>query len=262
MAGEGKMLHEAREGKGWSLQYAEEITKIRVRYLQAMEEENYAILPGVAYIKGFLRTYSKHLGLNPEEILEMYRSSVIPEAAPTIEAPLKPIKSRPLWLRPTIATLMGVLALTIVIGVAHFSGQEKPMVTNYSPAPLPTEPKEEAAKEPAKEPATNNQATQPIQNNPANVVAAPVEADGLTAQLIFSQPCWLVVKSDGQQVLEGTYSSGTTKEIKAKEKIEFVTIGNAGGLTITLNGKAVPSLGSSGQVIRGYTLTKESLESL
>jgi hypothetical protein len=59
--------------------------------------------------------------------------------------------------------------------------------------------------------------------------------------------------------LEGTFSPGTTKELTATEKIEFVTVGNAGGITVTLNGKNVPSLGTSGQVVRNVVLNKDTL---
>ena len=69
----GEQLLAARERKGVDLYRAERDTKIRVRYLAALERGDYNELPGTVYTKGFLRNYALYLGLNPEEILEQYR---------------------------------------------------------------------------------------------------------------------------------------------------------------------------------------------
>lgn len=255
MAGEGQLLRTAREEKGWSLVQAEDMTKIRVRYLEAMENENYVILPGITYIKGFLRTYSKHLGLNPEEILELYKSTE-PKAQPIVEPVLTVTRKRPLWLRPMIAVLVGVIALGTVVEIATLSKPKgKAPTADYTPSPLPSAPKTDQQKQ-ADE---SNVPTQPqkVEQNPPNAIAATT--DGLKAQLVFTQPCWLVVNADGKSVLEGTYSQGTTKELTATDKIELITVGNAGGVTITLNGMNYPSLGASGQVIHNVVLNKDSL---
>ncbi len=69
----GERLLAAREQKGVDLYRAERDTKIRVRYLAALERGDYSELPGMVYTKGFLRNYALYLGLDPEEILEQYR---------------------------------------------------------------------------------------------------------------------------------------------------------------------------------------------
>jgi hypothetical protein len=68
-----------------------------------------------------------------------------------------------------------------------------------------------------------------------------------------------VVRVDGQPSFQGTFTTGTTKEVKGTNKIELVSVGNAGGLSVTLNGKALPSLGKSGEVLSNVVLTKENL---
>ena len=70
----GSTLREARVRRKLTLQQAEEDTKIRVKYLQAMENEDFDLMPGQAYIKGFLQTYAQYLGLDPAIILDEYRS--------------------------------------------------------------------------------------------------------------------------------------------------------------------------------------------
>ena len=70
----GNTLREARVRRNLTLQQVEEDTKIRVRYVQAMENEDFDVMPGATYVKGFLRTYSEYLALDPEVIVDEYRS--------------------------------------------------------------------------------------------------------------------------------------------------------------------------------------------
>ncbi|MDP4127401.1 MAG: DUF4115 domain-containing protein [Bacillota bacterium] len=257
MAGEGQMLRAAREEKQWSLAYTEEITKIRVRYIQALEAEEYRILPGTTYAKGYLRTYSKHLGLNPDEIIALYNPSSKPETG-TLQIPQKPMmKSLPLWVRPVKVGIMAAVAIGLVFGISHWTKPgEKIAETPYT-APLPSAPKTEASTPGTSASAPSVPASQ---SSPPNVVAAT--QDGIAAQLVFNQPCWIVVQVDGKPSFQGTFASGTTKQVKGASKIELVTVGNAGGISVTLNGKALPALGKSGEVLHNVVLTPDMLKSL
>ena len=61
----GTTLREARVRRKLTLQQVEEDTKIRVKYIQAMENEDFDVMPAPAYVKGFLQTYATYLGLDP-----------------------------------------------------------------------------------------------------------------------------------------------------------------------------------------------------
>jgi len=74
----GNTLREARVRRKLTLQQAEDDTKIRVKYIQAMENEDFDVMPSPAYVKGFLRTYSEYLGLDPIVMLQEYRSRFEP----------------------------------------------------------------------------------------------------------------------------------------------------------------------------------------
>lgn len=282
MAGEGQILRNAREQNGWTLLDAEEATKIRVRYLQALEGEDYEVLPGTTYIKGFLRTYAKNLRLNPDEIVGMYKSSGPVESASTLSPPLAPIRNRPLWLRPVAATVMALLAIAVAIGIAHLSQTPKEQAAGqYNPAPVPSAPPVDFSKGQNQAGGVSTQAGTgankagntasgtPVPattgGQPANQAgngnnAPAANSDALVAQLVFTEDCWLVVSADGHTVLNGYMYKGTSKVIQANSNIDFVTVGNAGGLSITLNGKPYPSLGGSGQVVNNIILTKNSLK--
>lgn len=257
MAGEGQILRNARVDRGWSLTQAEDVTKIRIRYLEALEEEAYHILPGATYAKGFLRTYAKHLGINPEEVLAHYKASQQPPETPLPAEPVPPPrrKPRPQWLKPALLAITGAIALAVVIGIASLSRpQGKAIAPEDITSPLPTAPQGEIAQQPDQPDNTTPPATVPSQN-PHDVL--PQEKEEVVVELAFSQLCWVRVNVDGQFAFEGNFNQGETKELKAKEQVELVTVGNAGGLTVTLNGKAWPSLGEQGQVVNNIVLKKD-----
>ncbi len=109
----------ARERKGVDLYRAERDTKIRARYLAALERGDWKELPGAVYTKGFLRNYALYLGLDPDDILVQWRSERgdNPPSEPVIVVP-----------RPIVAPRQGLtfspglfVAILLVIGVAAFA---------------------------------------------------------------------------------------------------------------------------------------------
>jgi cytoskeletal protein RodZ len=108
-------LYAARERKGVDLYRAERDTKIRARYLGALERGDYKELPGAVYTKGFLRNYALYLGLDPDDVLLQWRGErgETKEAAPAIVVP-KPIATprKGLTFSPSLVV---VALLTVVI---------------------------------------------------------------------------------------------------------------------------------------------------
>lgn len=72
MSGFGAYLRNRREEKGLTLQEVAEKTRVHLRYLEAMEEGEFHLLPGPAYVRGFLRLYAGAVGLDPEAVVEMF----------------------------------------------------------------------------------------------------------------------------------------------------------------------------------------------
>ena len=251
MAGEGQMLQAAREEKQWSYVYTEEITKIRVRYIKALEEEQYSILPGATYVKGYLRTYAKQLGLNSDDIIALYNATAAPEPVLALEVPNSLVKIPTNWVRPAVIGGIAALAIVLFIAIAAFSRSGSKVVDpSYTPAALPSAPQAEAV----------TPAPSPVVPTPPSVVASTPE--GLTAQLVFTQKCWMEFKIDGQPSSQAVFEAGTTKELKGTSKIELIKIGNATGLSVTLNGKALPSFKDGGKVVNNVILNQETLKTL
>ena len=92
----GEVLSAAREAKGVDLTRVERETKIRERYLSALERGDYRELPGSVYTKGFLRNYGTYLGLDPEYLIDLYRLETSAPAVekPRIAPPPRPIAGR------------------------------------------------------------------------------------------------------------------------------------------------------------------------
>src|SRR5262245_35770503 len=111
-------LTAARERKGVDLVRAERDTKIRVRYLSALERGDYRDLPGAVYTKGFLRNYAIYLALDPEDVLRQWRRERGDQVGPEpVIVPPAPIAepSRPLNFSPSV-----VVAALLTAGVVLF----------------------------------------------------------------------------------------------------------------------------------------------
>jgi cytoskeletal protein RodZ len=116
MARLGETLRSARETKGVSLAQAEAATMIKRTYLQALEDDELALLPGAVYTKGFLRNYASYLGLDPSHTLSLYHREY-PEASQPVIAP-SPIRPHGTSQLITGGTLAGIL---LVLVLAFFS---------------------------------------------------------------------------------------------------------------------------------------------
>ena len=113
----GKRLRESREQNNYSIEQVARDTHISKQYLLALEEENFSIIPGETYITGFLRNYSEHLSLNPDEIINLYKSLKIQEQPLPINELLQ-TKSR--WL--PVKSILLILLILLLIGGAGLTG--------------------------------------------------------------------------------------------------------------------------------------------
>jgi cytoskeletal protein RodZ len=90
----GQALRAAREARGWDIARAERETRIRSRYLVALEEGDYRDLPGTVYTRGFVRNYAVYLGLDPDVCVDLYRQEAAPDLPRPAVTPLRPVDIR------------------------------------------------------------------------------------------------------------------------------------------------------------------------
>jgi cytoskeletal protein RodZ len=81
----GRLLQKEREEKKVSLESVAQKTRIQLAFLQALEEDAFQLIPSELYVRGFIRSYAKSIHLNPDEILDLYRTQAEPPPTPERE---------------------------------------------------------------------------------------------------------------------------------------------------------------------------------
>jgi hypothetical protein len=118
----GNSLREARERQGLGYPEIELATKIRAKYIRALEEEDFTSIPGDAYIRGFLRTYAEYLGLDGDVYVDEYASRFITswrdELPPRPERRRIRTRERPVQRRAVLLVLAGIVLVAILIFAA------------------------------------------------------------------------------------------------------------------------------------------------
>jgi cytoskeleton protein RodZ len=155
----GETLREARMRQRLDIADVEDRTKIRAKYLRALENEEFGMLPGPTFVKTFLRTYAEMLGLDPHVLVEEYRAGF--ERADELEQPLGPpaVAGRDRRHGPRLGpgslvllVLVGIVAALVAIGLASDDGggggtdqasapETTRSETKAEPAPKPARPK-------------------------------------------------------------------------------------------------------------------------
>ncbi len=116
----GNTLREARTRQGLTIHDAEEATKIRTRYLQALEQEDYEVIPGSTFVMGFMRTYASYLGLDADALVEEYISRYDPGFLDAHRIPPTKLRSRRSSAlgRRSNYVLVAIVALVIILLLA------------------------------------------------------------------------------------------------------------------------------------------------
>jgi transcriptional regulator with XRE-family HTH domain len=236
----GERFRAAREARGLALSDVADQIRIRSVYLAAIEDESWSTIGAPVYVRGFLRTYARFVGIDPEEAVAAFNRTQ--PASGTGQ----PISARgdgseegegrrrgPLliWVAATVAVLL------IAFVVYNELTMRRPAVTASA---VSAPPSPAASATPSAAVAT-----------PAPLPAGPGGPRSLA--LVLSAPSWLRVTIDGSVSMEGTFPAGTSKTFHGKNAM--VRIGNAGGVEVYIDGKNVGKLGKSGDVIdRAFTL--------
>jgi cytoskeleton protein RodZ len=215
--GVGPALRAARRALGLSLAQASRDTRIRVHYLQALEREDFPAIRGDVYARGFLRTYSSYLGLDPEAMLQTYSRAVPPATTPAPSPVPKAVQQGGLRVlhRTGNWRLALVLAVLAVIGLAATG-----MFSGRSPAPVPS---------------PQRAITQAVPGPPARV----------TVVLTPLKPVRLVVVVDGEQAFAGRLYRGNTHRFTGTSLIR-VQLSCGACMDITANGHSIGAPGTAG----------------
>ena len=132
----GETLQRARQARGITVEDAERATRIPRRYLEALEQEDYSILPAPVYARGFLRSYSGYLGLDPSALLPLFPVGHVDE--PQL-APLPEVQQPRTWSMSSVIAVAAVGALILLVVALYSFGQEGGEGAFLSAEPAPVE---------------------------------------------------------------------------------------------------------------------------
>jgi cytoskeleton protein RodZ len=245
----GRYLQAIRLDSGVPLPEVASATRIGSQQLAALEADAFDELPAPVFVRGFIRAYCGFLGTPAEEALALYdREHGTPAAVPQ----QLPVRRRPMWLGHPLA-LSGALLLIFGGGLVTLRLVGGPAVPQR-----PVEPPAARERAAAREAVTAATAIPPPAPAPAesSLVRALPRAEAAGAQrLVITaiEPTWVRVQVDEGHPTDQTLEPGTRREWTAEQRF-LVTVGNAGGIEIQLNGKPLPALGPRGAVIHRLSL--------
>lgn len=240
----GSYLRALREARGSSLEEMARATKVSLHQLEALESDSFSDLPAPIFVKGFIRAYCDFLGERSEEPLRRYRDLLGERPAP--ERSLPAVGPEPGWsASPIVISLLLLLVfggglLAVNLGVKRGT---KPVVSEGPGA------KVEAPLTPITPPDTGGSTASPA--TPTDVTAESASSQRLVVKAI--EETWIRIQPDDGHPVEELLPPGTTREWTAQKRF-LLTIGNAGGIEIELNGQPMPPLGARGAVIRQLQL--------
>ncbi len=248
----GENLRREREMRGVSLEEISNATKIGVRALQALEDEQFTKLPGGIFTRSFIRSYARYLGLDEEPILAEYHLLVPGDEGADLQriGQQRPPKPQARARTPLVA-LLGATAL-IGGGYVLYRHAHRPVRSLFpgrSPATA-SHPSTSPASQPARAATVPGAAesTSPGGSTPdAAAATQAVPKQGLVLQIAATQRTWVSVEADGKQVMQRIMEPNEIQTLRAQQYFDVIT-GNAQGVVLTLNGQTLKPLGHQGEV--------------
>ena len=228
----GEKLRQAREERGFTLSEVSEQTRISSLYLESIENDNYRILPGGIFNKGFVKSYAKFVGINEQEALLDY-AQLVSVTAGNEEPEFKVYKPEVLTDDRSTASMMPTIILAVVILALMTAGIL--FLLNY--LRQPTDPV--ATNTPQK---TNVNSVTGTQANANTETAQSNTPDMATLKVDFkalSEPVSLSATSDGQ-LSTNVVTAGSTVTFEPKESLKLsYSRSLASFVQLTINGKAI-----------------------
>lgn len=274
----GQLLRQTREAKNLSLADVEAQIRIRRRYLAALEAGDWSELPNEVVARGFLQTYARFLEIDPATLAALEGRPAPPPNAPTPPPPAPPPAYQPialdlfddstrrvrLYRRLLRLGLFGLVAVAIGFALVRWgvpfvlesNGESVAPTATLPPAGTPAPPPViivgEATPTPTPLPLGLPAVAATPTPTPTPATPTPTPTATPISQIVVSvgvgQRAWLRVLADEQVVFEGIAEAGFAREFTAARTLQLRT-GNAGGVTLVVNGQTLPALGEVGAIV-------------
>jgi cytoskeleton protein RodZ len=253
----GENLRREREMRGVTLEEISDATKISVRALKAMENDQFEKLPGGIFTRSFIRAYAKYLGLDDEKIMAEFQL-VAPASAQQTDLRRVSLQRTPPPEEKSRAGLVTLVILSLMLagGFAYYRFAKRaptaPPASAQRPSAQASSPTlsqpQAAASNPSGVAGTGTQSAPeaglPATGSPAPATAAP--EDGLVLQVAATEQTWVAVSADGKSQGQRTMEPNEIETYRANKSFDVLT-GNAQGIILTLNGKTLDPLGRRGE---------------
>lgn len=245
----GNTLREARARRGLDILECESGTKIRAKYIRAMEEEQFDLMPSPAYVRGFLRTYAEFLDLDGRLMLDEYESRFEQGAPPTDEPPRRDRppsrgprrRSGPRRGRRTEAQLVW-LAIGGVTGVALLVWMGVGGTAPEPVAPIP--------------PAMSDETAARAEPSAPAAEAPPVdERVRISVEGVGAAGSWTEVRgrnASGPVIWDGTIPAGESQSWRVGRSV-WMRVGDPSGLQVRVGERVIALSGGTGDFIVSRT---------
>ena len=260
----GRILRSARERQGRDLSEIADELCLTQQYLRAIEEDDVKSLPGAFFYKNFVRQYAAILGVKESEIHAGVQSLAAAAEEPIqpgvlAQPPVRPMdpivadNNRSYFAHTRLGMSVAALAVALLACSGFYAWWSRPAeaaVAKLRPLPPVIQPQVQTPAETAALPV--NTPVDTAVNAQVTAVAESQTVDGINhvvLNLSATEKTWLSISSEGKRLFSGFLEPSQTKTLTGLDAARM-TVGNAGGIEVRLNGKPIGPIGKSGQVRR------------
>ncbi|MDP1677075.1 MAG: helix-turn-helix domain-containing protein [Bacteroidota bacterium] len=254
-------LRNARESRNITLADISKKTRIGNRYLQAIEQGTFDVLPQT-YVRAFIKAYAEAIGLNAAEVMHKYDIQSTPEHKQETAASTEDIR---LYLKPERVneelkqnrrSRVRIFTITAVLVVAALSFY----LLNYFETITPRKTVEETS---FQEVVKNQEKIQPAVVNDSldTTTVAKIQSpkiDSLVLRIVSSDSVWITIIRDSLPPRSGYMLNGRYRTYVARKSFHL-SLSDGGAVKLILNGMELPSLGERGKRIRNYKISAENI---
>lgn len=254
MASIGERLRQAREQAGLTLSDVAARTKIQRWILDDIERDDLSRVPGGVFVRGYLTSFARVVGLDGELLWAEHRAAVATVEAPVVERAAVPLVSR--WTIVRVATIV-IVAAIIWVNATH----QKPATLPVRATPAAPDTRDIApAVATAGSAATPVAAVDTPANTPATAPAPAPTTAALVLQVHATSECWIEASADGEQKAYRLLMPGEDLRLEGAKQIRLL-VGNAAAVTYSINGRPGRPLGASG-IVREIVVPATGYEGL
>ncbi len=248
----GEYLKRERELRGVTLEEIANATNISVRFLVALENDDYSDLPAEVFVKGFIRAYAKCIGTDSNEVILAYeewidrkKNKEKEEGEKKVDFLIKGDWKKRSPCKLSVIILAGVIIFIGIIFYAIGGDEEHKNVSNEQLL--------------ASERGIIAEKTVPAEKEGERYEIEDVtKKDMMILTVIALEDAWFRIEIDDAQVRDFILPKGGMEDMKAEEKF-VITIGNKKGTHLRLNGKEITPPLTDYNVVRNFVLTREEI---